>query len=169
MLLSSHILSEVEALCDRVSIIRAGEVVETGTLAELRHLTRTAIDAETRQPIRPRLSTAPGVHDLLVDGPRVRFDVDTADLDAVMRILTDGGLLSLSASPPTLEELFLRHYGEKVDRTPDVDRHRAPHRRAVRPSARKVVRDDRRSTVPAGAPVSAVPAATAVNWSGSGR
>ena len=126
VLLSSHILSEVEALCDRVSIIRAGKVVETGTLATLRHLTRTAIDAETRQP-PTALSTASGVHDLLVDGPRVRCDVDTADLDAVMRILTDSGLLSLSASPPTLEEVFLRHYGEKVDRTPDLDRHRAPH------------------------------------------
>ena len=100
-------------------------MVETGTLATLRHLTRTAIDAETRQP-PTALSTASGVHDLLVDGPRVRCDVDTADLDAVMRILTDSGLLSLSASPPTLEELFLRHYGEQVDRSAEPDRHRAP-------------------------------------------
>ena len=77
VLLSSHILSEVEALCDRVSIIRAGAVVETGTLTQLRHLTRTTITAETRQaPVA--LSSAAGVHDLVIEGTRVRFDVDTA-------------------------------------------------------------------------------------------
>jgi ABC-2 type transport system ATP-binding protein len=114
VLLSSHILSEVEALCDRVSIIRSGAVVETGTLPELRHLTRTAISAEL-DAVPPSLGAGTGVHDLLVEGSRVRFDVDSSQLDRVMRILVGGGLRSLTATPPTLEELFLRHYGEHVD------------------------------------------------------
>jgi ABC-2 type transport system ATP-binding protein len=114
VLLSSHILSEVEALCDRVSIIRAGSVVETGTLSQLRHLTRTAISAEL-DSVPTALTTAVGVHDLLVEGARVRFDVDSAQLDRVLRVLIDGGVRSLTATPPTLEELFLRHYGEHVE------------------------------------------------------
>ena len=109
VLLSSHILSEVEALCDRVSIIRRGKVVETGTLSDLRHLTRTSIHAElTASP--NGLAQLPGVHDLDVEGNRVRCEVDTAQLDAVMRQLSASGIKSLVAQPPTLEELFLRHY-----------------------------------------------------------
>ena len=80
VLLSSHILAEVEALCDRVSIIRLGRTVETGTLAELRHLTRTAVTVETTLPI-DGLGDLPGVHDVIVEGVRARFDVDTARLD----------------------------------------------------------------------------------------
>jgi ABC-2 type transport system ATP-binding protein len=117
VLLSSHILSEVEALCDRVSIIRSGAVVETGTLNQLRHLTRTTIVAETRRA-PAALSTMTGVYDLVIDGNRVRCDVDTAQLDPVMAVLTGSGLLSLTASPPTLEELFLRHYGDPVPANP---------------------------------------------------
>jgi ABC-2 type transport system ATP-binding protein len=113
VLLSSHILAEVEALCDRVSIIRAGRTVETGTLAELRHLTRTSIAAETVQPPHG-LEGLPGVHDLEVEGFRVRFDVDTAQLDGVLRRLTDLGVRTLTSQPPTLEELFLRHYGDEL-------------------------------------------------------
>jgi ABC-2 type transport system ATP-binding protein len=109
VLLSSHILSEVEALCDRVSIIRLGRTVETGTLDELRHLTRTSISAELASP-PDGLAALPGVHDLNVDGPRVRFQVDHAELDAVLRRLTALGVRSLESRPPTLEELFLRHY-----------------------------------------------------------
>src|SRR6185312_3201504 len=109
VLLSSHILSEVEALCDRVSIIRQGRTVETGTLDDLRHLTRTSITAElTLAP--DGLADAPGVHDLVVDGARVRFQVDPGELDAVLRRLTAFGVRSLVSRPPTLEELFLRHY-----------------------------------------------------------
>jgi ABC-2 type transport system ATP-binding protein len=116
VLLSSHLLAEVEALCDRVSIIRAGAVVETGTLSQLRHLTRTTIMAETRQPATA-LASAAGVHNLVADSDtKVRFDVDTAELDPVLALLTRCGVLSLTASPPTLEELFLRHYG---DHTPN--------------------------------------------------
>jgi ABC-2 type transport system ATP-binding protein len=109
VLLSSHILAEVEALCDRVSIIRAGRTVETGTLAELRHLTRTSISAELATP-PSGLDTLAGVHDLVVDDNRVRFEVDTAELDAVLKHLTTFGVRSLVSQPPTLEELFLRHY-----------------------------------------------------------
>src|SRR5215217_4153536 len=109
VLLSSHILSEVEALCDRVSIIRRGKVVETGTLSELRHLTRTSIHAELAASPNG-LSQLPGVHGLDVEGNRVRCEVDTAQLDGVMKQLAAGGIKTLVAQPPTLEELFLRHY-----------------------------------------------------------
>src|SRR5262245_35173827 len=110
VLLSSHILAEVEALCHRVSIIRAGRTVETGTLDELRHLTRTSIVVETERP-PDGLARLPGVHDLLVDGDEARFDVDTPQLGAVLQYLTGLGVRSLTSRPPTLEELFLRHYG----------------------------------------------------------
>ncbi|GAA4065209.1 MULTISPECIES: ABC transporter ATP-binding protein [Actinomadura] len=113
VLLSSHILSEVEALCDRVTIIRKGRAVETGTLAELRHLTRTSIDAELSAPPNG-LSNLSGVHDLRVDGHRVRCEVDTASLDEVLRQLTSIGVRSLTSQPPTLEELFLRHYQDEL-------------------------------------------------------
>ena len=113
VLLSSHILAEVEALCDRVSIIRLGKTVETGTLAELRHLTRTAISVETERPVTG-LERMPGVHSLRLEGDRARFDVDTAQLDGVLRRLTEFGVRSLTSQPPTLEELFLRHYGDEL-------------------------------------------------------
>jgi ABC-2 type transport system ATP-binding protein len=109
VLLSSHILAEVEALCDRLTIIRDGRTVETGTLADLRHLTRTSIEAELAGPL-DGLGELSGVHDLRVDGARVRFDVDTAHLDAALRRLTGVGVRTLVSQPPTLEELFLRHY-----------------------------------------------------------
>ncbi|MGI8335018.1 ABC transporter ATP-binding protein [Actinomadura scrupuli] len=111
VLLSSHILSEVEALCDRVTIIRKGRTAESGTLAELRHLTRTSIDADLAGP-PTGLTGLPGVHDLRVDGTRVRCEVDTARLDAVLKHLTQVGVRTLTSRPPTLEELFLRHYDE---------------------------------------------------------
>ncbi|MFF0744334.1 ATP-binding cassette domain-containing protein [Streptomyces sp. NPDC004111] len=111
VLLSSHILSEVEALCDRVSIIRQGRTVESGSLAELRHLTRTSIAAELASP-PGGVAGLPGVHDVDVQGNRVRLQVDTDKLDAVLGALTASGVRSLTSTPPTLEELFLRHYGE---------------------------------------------------------
>jgi ABC-2 type transport system ATP-binding protein len=119
VLLSSHILSEVEALCDRVSIIRQGRTVETGTLDELRHLTRTSITAELATP-PAGLADVPGVHDLVVEGTRARFQVDPGELDAVLRRLTAFGVRSLVSRPPTLEELFLRHY--EADRPVEVVR-----------------------------------------------
>jgi len=109
VLLSSHILAEVEALCDRVSIIREGRTVDSGTLAELRHLTRTAIEAETTRPV-PALTALDGVHALAVDGGRVRFQADPGALEPALRALSEAGVTSLVSRPPTLEELFLRHY-----------------------------------------------------------
>src|ERR671923_77018 len=113
VLLSSHVLAEVEALCDRVTIIRAGRTVETGTLAELRHLTRTSIAVETVDP-PDGLAALAGIHDLQVDDHRARFDVDTSQLDGAVRHLTRFGIRSLTSQPPTLEELFLRHYGDEI-------------------------------------------------------
>jgi ABC-2 type transport system ATP-binding protein len=115
VLLSSHILAEVEALCDSVTIIRAGKTVQTGTLDEMRTLTRTSILAETASP-PVGLRQVSGVHAVLIDGSRVEFDVDTHYLDAAMTCLLDAGLVSLRSSPPTLEEMFLRHYGDELAR-----------------------------------------------------
>jgi ABC-2 type transport system ATP-binding protein len=117
ILLSSHILSEVEELCDRVSIIRKGRTVESGSLADLRHLTRTSVSAElTGAP--NGLASIPGVHDLAIQqiqnsqGHRVRLQVEADQLNAVLRSLSESGVRSLTSKPPTLEELFLRHYQE---------------------------------------------------------
>jgi ABC-2 type transport system ATP-binding protein len=114
MLLSSHILSEVEALCDRVTIIRAGRTIETGTLAGLRQLTRTSIAAELAGPANG-LADLPGVHHLTVDpgqdgGSRVRCQVDSDKLEDTLRLLVQAGVRTLVSQPPTLEELFLRQY-----------------------------------------------------------
>src|SRR5918992_3965260 len=104
VLLSSHILAEVEALCDRVSIIRLGRTVQSGSLGELRHLTRTSIAVETRQP-PTGIDALPGVHDLVVQDHHARFDVDTAELDKVIRRLAPLGVRPLTSTPPTLEEM----------------------------------------------------------------
>ncbi|MFE3990443.1 ATP-binding cassette domain-containing protein [Streptomyces goshikiensis] len=111
ILLSSHILGEVEALCDRVSIIRKGRTVESGTLTELRHLTRTSISAELAGP-PGGIAGLPGVHEVEVRGLSISLQADTDKLDAVLRSLAQSGVRSLTASPPTLEELFLRHYAD---------------------------------------------------------
>ncbi|MBD3946504.1 ABC transporter ATP-binding protein [Nocardioides ganghwensis] len=113
ILLSSHILAEAEALADRISIIRAGRVVQSGTLAELRHLTRTTVIAETDRPAT-QIAAVPGVHEPELHGNRVTFDVDSDHLDAAVTALAGLGVRSLAAHPPTLEELFLRQYGEDV-------------------------------------------------------
>jgi len=109
VLLSSHILSEVEALCDRVSIVRKGRTVESGSLSELRHLTRTSISVELADPPED-LASVPGVHNVRAEGNRVNLEVDTSKLDEVLVRLTAAGVRSLISRPPTLEELFLRHY-----------------------------------------------------------
>ena len=109
VLLSSHILSEVEALCDRLTIIREGRAVETGTLADLRHLTRTTIRAELAGT-PGGLADLPGVHDLRTEDGHISFAVDNQALDPALRQLTAVGVRSLVSQPPTLEELFLRHY-----------------------------------------------------------
>jgi ABC-2 type transport system ATP-binding protein len=113
LLLSSHILAQVEKLSDKVSIIRQGEIVQSGTLAEMRHMTRTSIEAETRLPV-DGLDRMPGVHDLeTVDG-RVRFAVDDDHLDEAIRALGEFRIKSLTSHPPTLEEIMMRHYGEQL-------------------------------------------------------
>jgi len=113
VLLSSHILAEVEKLCDRVTIIRNGRTVESGTLDGLRHLTRTSVTAVTeRDPAA--LAGLAGVHGLSVAGNRVTFLVDNAGLDGVVRELAGLGVRSLVTTPPSLEELFLRHYGDEL-------------------------------------------------------
>jgi ABC-2 type transport system ATP-binding protein len=118
VLLSSHILAEVEVLCDRVTIIRSGRAVQSGTLTQLRHRSRTSVSAETDHPVTG-LDTLPGVHDVLRDGARVTFGVDAEHLGAAMRLLTDQGLRAVTSQPPTLEELFLREYGDVVSQERD--------------------------------------------------
>ena len=119
VLLSSHILAEVEALCDRVSIIRDGRTVEEGILSELRHLTRTSVAAETQRPIGG-LDGLGGVHDAVIDGNHVTCEVDSAQLGPLMTYLVGFGIVALTSTPPTLEELFLRHYGDERARETSV-------------------------------------------------
>ncbi|UJW58543.1 ABC transporter ATP-binding protein [Bacillus sp. A116_S68] len=113
VLLSSHILSEVEKLCDKVAIIRDGRIIETGTLTELRHLTRTNVLVETKQPITD-LSQLKGVHEIDETDQGLAFQIDTEEMDNVMRHISEFGIVKLESSPPTLEDLFMRHY-EKAD------------------------------------------------------
>ena len=117
VLLSSHILSEAEALSDRVSIIRAGKVVESGPLEQLRHLTRTSVIADLTA-VPQHLELLPGVHDVVVAGHRVSAQVEPSGLAPLMQALTAAGLRTLTSQPPTLEELFLRHYGANADEAP---------------------------------------------------
>ncbi|TDC93001.1 ABC transporter ATP-binding protein [Actinomadura sp. 7K507] len=115
VLLSSHILAEVEKLCDGVSIIRDGHTVESGTLAELRHLTRTTMTVRTALP-PTELDRFEGVHDLRIedgDETRATFEVETGALADVHRYLAEHGVRDLTSHPPTLEELFMRHYGDQ--------------------------------------------------------
>ena len=113
VLLSSHILAQVEELADKVSIIRQGRIVQSGTLAEMRNLTRTTIEAETDRPVAD-LERMPGIHDLEITGDRVRFAVDGKHLDAAVKHVSGFGLSALTSHPPTLEELMLRHYGDEL-------------------------------------------------------
>lgn len=115
VLLSSHILSEVERLCDRVGIIRSGVMVETGTLAELRHLTRSNLYVELDSPAID-IGQIPGIHDLVKAGDGWKFQVDGEKLDAVMTYLSKHGIKRLESAPPTLEDLFMQHYGDVTGR-----------------------------------------------------
>jgi ABC-2 type transport system ATP-binding protein len=113
VLLSSHILSEVEALCDRVSIIRRGRTVRSAHLSELRRERLTVVTAELAgQP--QGLDRLPGIHDLEIHGPHVTCRVDAQHLDGLLRALTAVGVRSLTSRPPSLEELFLSHYRTDV-------------------------------------------------------
>jgi ABC-2 type transport system ATP-binding protein len=110
VLLSSHILAETETLCERVTIIRAGKTVETGSLDSMRHLSRTSIKAEMIGDPGD-LTRIKGVEDISVEGNTLRAQVDSESLGELIRVLGDAGVSSLVSQPPTLEELFLRHYG----------------------------------------------------------
>jgi len=114
VLLSSHILSEVEQLCERVTIVRAGRAVESGTLADLRHLTRTSVRVTTTAD-PAELARLDGVHDLQREAGALVFDVDTDRLQGVLATLAAAGVSALTATPPSLEELFLRHYGDRPE------------------------------------------------------
>lgn len=109
VLLSSHILSEVEKLCDKVSIIREGKIIESGSLEELRHLTRTSMMIQTREPIEA-LNEVKGVHDIEKRNNTIYFQVDGEELDNVIKYISPFGIIKLESAPPTLEDLFLRHY-----------------------------------------------------------
>jgi ABC-2 type transport system ATP-binding protein len=111
--LSSHILSEVEAVCDRVAILRAGELVEVGTLAEMRHLSALHVEAEMDGRV-PDLSSVPGVRGLEIDDDRFRCHV-TGSIEPLLRAITPVGVRHLLSREPTLEEIFLAHYGQHSD------------------------------------------------------
>ena len=111
--LSSHILSEVESLCDRVSIIRQGQIVESGALNELRHLTRTTVSVTTERETKG-FSAFPGIYDVVQDGRKYRFSADAHAMTEIMRFLLPLGIKALTVEPPSLEELFMRHYGDDL-------------------------------------------------------
>ena len=116
VLLSSHILAEVEALADRISIVRQGRVIETGTLEQMQVRARTTVAATLEDgEARPEaLSALPGVADLHIDDGRVRFSVDGEGLGTAMNALAAHGLRALTVTPPSLEDLFLQHYGDRL-------------------------------------------------------
>ena len=111
VLLSSHILSEVERLCDRIGIIKDGAMVESGTLSEMRHLTQTRFTVETMSPIPQKvLSDLSGVFNVKVDGKHATFSIESDAINLVLQNLAQYGVVNLNSNPPTLEELFMRHY-----------------------------------------------------------
>lgn len=115
VLMSSHILADVEKLCDRVSIIRKGEIVETGSLSELRHLTRISLEVETARPL-VNLESLTGIHGLKQTGKnKASMQVDSDSMEKIMNHLNPFGIRALVSQPPTLEELFIRHYGEHLN------------------------------------------------------
>ncbi|WP_288527834.1 ABC transporter ATP-binding protein [uncultured Secundilactobacillus sp.] len=113
VLLSSHILSEVEKMCDRIGIIRQGKLIETGTLAEMRHLTRTQMVVKTLHPL-DILEERDGLYDLQLDAPKTTasFSVDSDQIPVLMDRLAAADIVSIQSNPPTLEDLFLRYYGD---------------------------------------------------------
>lgn len=117
VLLSSHILSEVEHAAERVSIVRAGRIVETGTLTELRHLSRSTVHAVVRTPVGQEISTWSGIEDVVVDeaGTDIRFSVDAEHVGDAVGRLDRLGITSLTCEPASLEDLFLAHYASEPE------------------------------------------------------
>ncbi|WP_309073307.1 ABC transporter ATP-binding protein [Paenarthrobacter sp.] len=116
VLLSSHILSEVEQLCGKVTIIRSGQAVETGSLDELRHLKLTHFRVEGTQSVQ--LIAVPGVQNAHAEGGTLEFDVEAADLTPVLEAVARAGISGLTVSPPSLESLFLSHYSDSTGKVP---------------------------------------------------
>ncbi|WP_022910910.1 ABC transporter ATP-binding protein [Aestuariimicrobium kwangyangense] len=138
VLLSSHILSEVEALCDRVSIIKAGRIVESGTLSELRHLHRTEVVADLDGDVPADLSARPGLHNVEIDGSRFRAQVDDDALSALLATLGEVGVTALTSNPPSLEELFLAHYDTSPVPGQEMGPHTSDRARSPRHAGRRV-------------------------------
>lgn len=109
ILLSSHILSEVDKLCNKVSIIRQGKIIESGSLDDLRHLTRTSMKVKTKEKM-DNLHKLPGIHNIQKQGDSILFQVDQAELDEVIKYISSYGIIQLESLPPTLEDLFMSHY-----------------------------------------------------------
>ena len=109
--LSSHILSEVERLCDRVGIIREGKLIETGTLSELRHLTQINMTVETKTPIAD-IENLKGVYDLEILNNTVIFQADSSEIGNIISYIAKFDVVKLESNPPTLEDLFMRHYNK---------------------------------------------------------
>lgn len=120
VLLSSHILSEVEKMCDRIAIIRQGAIIETGTLAEMRHLTRTVISVTTREA-PDGLENQPGVYSVKAGRQpnQVSFSVASENTESIMNYLASRGIQAIQSNPPALEDLFMRYY-EQSDHTADT-------------------------------------------------
>lgn len=121
VLLSSHILAEAEALCDRITIIREGKTVTSGTLADMRQLTRTSVKVDTVKAIKG-LENVTGLYDVRVSGTHAEFGVDSDKIDDALKLLLQFDLKSLVSSPPNLEELFMSHYGSKDAVKTDMER-----------------------------------------------
>lgn len=109
VLLSSHILSEVEKLCDRVAIIREGQIIEKGTLDEMRHLTRTKVIVSTRKAL-DEIENIKGIHNIIQNSNHLEFQADTEEIGNIIRYLSTFEILKIECAPPTLEDLFMRHY-----------------------------------------------------------
>ena len=118
--LSSHILSEVEALCDRVAILRSGKLIDIGTLAQMRHLSSLSVEATFVGTV-PDLSRVPGVTDVAVDGQVVRCEVK-GSVEPLLQVLASSGVHELLSREPSLEELFLSHYGREDEGAVGRDR-----------------------------------------------
>ncbi len=117
--LSSHLLSEVEALCDRVAILREGRLIETGSLGELRHLSAVTVEVSFADKV-PDLSGIPGVAGLVYDGRSIRCQV-RGPIEPLLRVVTDAGVTRLVSREPSLEELFLALYGEREKAAEEID------------------------------------------------